>query len=73
MKNTITLAPELDGPMTDYDATMIAEGMMRADEATQLRAWQHLEDTGLGYQLQGWFGRRLRDLLDAGMIAPRGR
>ena len=70
----VEVAPDPDDappPMDDFTATMIAEGVTEADEDTTLRAWQHLEDTGLGYKLQGWFGRRLRDLIEAGSIRPR--
>lgn len=67
MKETITVEPELEA-MPDFDATMIAEGAYPADEATQLRAWQHLVDTGLAWKLQGWFGRTAADLIDSGLI-----
>lgn len=69
---TFDLDPEGSLPtMDDYTATMIAEGVIDADELTQLRAWQHLEDTGLGYKLQGFFGRQLQRLIEAGEITPR--
>lgn len=58
-------------PMDNYSAAMIAEGVMEADEDTQLRAWQYLEDTGLGYKLQGHFGRQLARLKAEGLIRPR--
>ena len=32
-----------------------------------IEAWQHLIDTGLCWQLQGWFGRTARDLIDNGI------
>ncbi len=61
-----------DIPMTDYRAAMIAEGVEEvSDEETYFAAWQHLEDTGLAYKLQGWFGRRLTDLIAEGKITPR--
>ena len=34
----------------------------------KLEAWQVLHDTGIGYRLQGWYGRALRSLLSAGLI-----
>lgn len=70
----VTVTPDPAAPATvmdDFTATMIAEGVQEADPDTVLRAWQHLEDTGLGYRLQGWFGRRLRDLIAEGSITPR--
>ena len=55
--------------MDNFEATMIAEGV---DEATSeehyLEAWQHLVDTGLCWQLQGWFGRTAQALIDKGVI-----
>lgn len=59
--------------MTDFEATMIAEGVEQPrDEEHFLEAWQHLVNTGLAWRLQGWFGRRARDLIEAGYIkAPR--
>ena len=48
---------------------MIAEGAQEADEDTTLAAWQLLHDTGVGYQLQGRFGRALRDLIEQGLVA----
>ncbi len=58
---------------TDFDATMIAEGVQEPagdtdeeKEANYLAAWQHLIDTGLAWKLQGWFGRRAAALIDEG-------
>ena len=55
--------------MDNYQAVGIAEGFIEADGEEQIiQAWQHLHDTKLGYQLQGFFGRTLRQLLDEGII-----
>jgi hypothetical protein len=55
--------------MDNYQAVGIAEGFIKADsEAQVLQAWQHLHDSGLGYQLQGFFGRTLNQLLNEGLI-----
>jgi hypothetical protein len=54
--------------MDTFTATMIAEGVEEADLETVHAAWQHLVDTGVCWQLQGWFGRTARDLIDAGVI-----
>jgi len=54
--------------MTIVDAVMIVEGVVEADEATQLEAWQMLVDTGTAWKLQGSFGRQARRLIDAGLI-----
>jgi len=54
--------------MSAFDAVMIAEGEMEADEEKKLEAWQFLQDSGLAYQLQGWFGRNAQRLIDEGYI-----
>lgn len=56
--------------MSPFDAVGIAEGWIEAEsEEQQVEAWQLLHDSGLAYQLQGWFGRRCQDLLAAGVIS----
>ena len=55
--------------MEDFEAIGIAEGFIPCEsEEKTLEAWQHLHDTGLGYKLQGWFGRMLNDLTKWGLI-----
>ena len=57
--------------MDNFQAVGIAEGFIEADSEEQvLEAWQYLHDTKLGYQLQGFFGRTLNQLLDEGLINP---
>lgn len=54
--------------MDNYTATAIAEGFEPADSEEQvIEAWQHLIDTGLCWQLQGWFGRTATDLIEQGV------
>lgn len=53
--------------MDSYTATMIAEGVEEADEATQIKAWQHLIDTGVAWKLQGCFGRQAAAMIEAGV------
>jgi len=55
--------PKLD----NYSAVMIAEGVEDATEEEQLEAWQYLIDSGLCWQLQGWFGRTAMILINAGL------
>ena len=55
--------------MSDYEATGLAEGFIESESEEQIiKAWQHLHDTGLAYNLQGWFGRTARDLINEGII-----
>lgn len=56
--------------MDVFTATMIAEGVEEADEETQRKAWQFLIDTGVCWQLQGWFGRTAQGLIEAGVCTP---
>lgn len=60
-------------PMNNYHAVAVAEGFEEPEsEQEYIAAWQHLHDTGLAYQLQGWFGRTARQLIEAGVIEDRG-
>ena len=55
--------------MDSYTATGLAEGWIPSDNEDEIiEAWQYLHDTGLAYQLQGWFGRTAQDLLNNGII-----
>lgn len=53
-----------------FDAVMIAEGVEDASIDKQLEAWQKLVDTGLAWQLQGWYGRTAEQLINQGLINP---
>lgn len=54
--------------MNTFDAVMIAEGVQEPESEEQLiEAWQFLIDTGMCWQLQGWFGRQAKALIDAGI------
>ena len=57
--------------MDSYTATGIAEGFIEADSEDQvIEAWQTLIDTGLAWQLQGWFGRQANRLIEEGICLP---
>ena len=51
------------------NAVGIAEGWIEAEnEQEVIDAWQQLHDTGLAYNLQGWFGSTARNLIEEGII-----
>ena len=51
------------------NAVGIAEGWIEAENEQEIiDAWQQLHDTGLAYNLQGWFGRTARNLINEGII-----
>lgn len=55
--------------MTDYMAVGIAEGFEEAENEDQvIEAWQHIYNQRLCLNLQGWFGRTMADLIEAGYI-----
>lgn len=55
--------------MDIYTATGLAEGFIDAESEEQvIEAWQLLHDSRVAYQLQGWFGRTARHLIEAGII-----
>jgi len=59
--------------MDNYTATGLAEGFIEAESEEQvLAAWQYLVDTGLAWQMQGFFGRTAASLIEQGFInAPQ--
>jgi hypothetical protein len=57
--------------MDYYSAVGIAEGWIEADEDQVIEAWQYLVDTGLVWQLQGFFGRTAQWLIDAEIITEK--
>lgn len=55
--------------MDNYTAVGLAEGFIQPESAEQvIKAWQHLHDTGMAYQLQGWYGITCQSLIEAGII-----
>jgi hypothetical protein len=63
----IQLPLPFEEPMSTFDAIMIAEGAEQVESEEQyLEAWQILIDTGMAYQLQGWFGRTANALIEEG-------
>ena len=60
--------------MDTYTAVGLAEGFIEADSQEQvIEAWQYLIDTGLAWQLQGWFGRTAAHLISEGICTDNTR
>ncbi len=47
-------------------AIQICEQLVMAEDDEEIEAWQYLIDTGMAWQLQGWFGRTAKRLIDEG-------
>ena len=59
--------------MDNFNAIGIAEGFIPCDnEEKVIQAWQHLLDTGKVWQLQGFFGRTAKVLIEQGIIKNKG-
>lgn len=57
--------PQASYIMTPLLAVQIVEGDIEADGEQIRDAWQFIYDSGLYLQLQGWYGRTVKQLLDA--------
>ena len=54
--------------MDRFDAVGIVEGWIETDNMSKsIEAWQYLIDTGLVWELPGWFGRRATALIESGV------
>ena len=65
--------------MDNCTAIAVAEGSEESDRdgidripRCVIEAWRHLVDTGIAWQLQGWFSRTARQLIDEGIIIEKG-
>ena len=57
--------------ITSYEAVGLAGGFIEGTEDRILEAWQYLQDTGLAYKLQGWFGRTAAVMVDQEIIKQK--
>ena len=55
--------------MSVIKAAQIPEGVVEATEDQWVEAWQFLVNTGIAWQLQGWFGRTAAELIESGIIS----
>lgn len=54
--------------MDQYQAIGIAEGFIECEDQDKvIEAWQSLINTGICWQLQGWFGRSAARLIEEGI------
>ena len=75
MPKTITIVPS-KACLDHFTAVSIAEGFCGGEDASdeeKIEAWQYLIDTGLAWQLQGWYGRSAQAMIDAGVCTPAGK
>ena len=57
--------------MDNFTAMMLVEEPGEdVTEEEYYAAWQHLVDTGLAWQLQGWFGRTAMGMIEQGLLEP---
>lgn len=54
-----------------FHATMVCEGVEEATEEHVIECWQSLIDSGVVWQLQGFYGRTARQLIDEGICHER--
>ena len=68
MTHYINLKGDKMNTIDNFKAVMIAEGIEEVDsEEEYIEAWQHLINTGLAWNLQGWFGRNAKSLINNGI------
>ena len=69
MKTTDLCSLNDNYEMTPSIAVMIAEGIETPrSEDEFIQAWQYIYNSGLYLQLQGWYGRRIEDMIREGIL-----
>ena len=53
--------------MNAHLAIQICEQLVMAEHEEEIEAWQYLIDTGLAWQLQGWYERTAQRLINDGI------
>lgn len=56
--------------MSTMEAIQIIEGNEDAEETSIQEAWQYLIDKGVVWQLQGFYGKTAKQLIEAGVCTP---
>ncbi len=59
--------------MTTFDAITLIEDTPDVTEEQYIKAFQSLIDSGVVWQLQGWYGRTARGLIEGGFCTTRNR
>ncbi len=61
--------------MDQFDNVAIVEGFDGEEHTEEeiLAAWQALIDSGIVWQLQGWYGRTASALIEEGLCTPARR
>lgn len=58
--------------MTNFDATIIVEGVFESSLSEYIEAVAHLIKTGLAWQLQGFFDRICIQCIESGYVSNEG-
>ena len=55
--------------LNSYTAIGLTEGFIESDDSHDiLKAWSFLGQSGLAFELQGWFGRNVKGLVESNYL-----